>query len=346
MHPKQTRPTIKDVARAAGVSPTTVSHALSGKRVVNKETADRIRSIAEEIGYRPNPIASGLQAKKFGLISLIIRSFDTLESYLPEGVDYFLRFTGSAALTAMEHGYNLMLIPDPTHGDTPLSTLAADVCIVADPFENDPVLTFLRENRVPLITVGYDPARPDDFPVLDSATSREARLAIGHLVAAGAHRIALGSGTDPNSWNTDTTRTYFEWCVERRQQPVHYSFAETLGEEGGRLLFDAMSAEHEVGVPGGIDGVYCLTGRHAAGFAAAAIEQGIRVPDDLLVLGGSDAVQNRTSKPTVSSIDIQPEATARKAVELAVSLIEQQHIEMKQDGPPALLNIRESTSRA
>ena len=58
--PAGRRPRVSDVAAAAGVSPTTVSHALSGARAVNADTRDRILAVARELGYVPDRIASGL----------------------------------------------------------------------------------------------------------------------------------------------------------------------------------------------------------------------------------------------------------------------------------------------
>jgi len=62
--------TIKDVARLAGVSPTTVSHALGGKRPVSAATRQRVRDAAERLGYRPHPGARSLKASGTGVLAL------------------------------------------------------------------------------------------------------------------------------------------------------------------------------------------------------------------------------------------------------------------------------------
>ena len=118
MGAERTKPTIHDVARRAGVSATTVSHTFSGKGVVASETRDRVKAAASELGYRPDALARGLRRNRLGVIGLVVRQLDTLDSALPEGVDYFLRFAGSAALAALGHGYALMLVSDPSGDDS------------------------------------------------------------------------------------------------------------------------------------------------------------------------------------------------------------------------------------
>src|SRR5690625_221223 len=143
------RVTLKDVAKRAGVSPTTASHALNNKGIIAETTKERVLDAAAALGYRPNPVAQGLRNARLGVIALVMRPLDSLDSFQPDGVDYFLRFTGSAALAALQHGFTLMLITDPRSADAPASSLVADGCIIADPIADDPVISFLHEKRIP-----------------------------------------------------------------------------------------------------------------------------------------------------------------------------------------------------
>ncbi len=336
------RPTIKDVAQAAGVSPTTVSHALNGKGVVRRETAERIERIATEIGYRPSAIARGLQNSRLGLLALVIRPFHSLDTFLPEGVDYFLRIAGAASLTAMEHGYSMMLVDDPTRPGVPFSALAADAYIVTEPFENDPVLTMLSEQRIPLVSVGADPARRGDFIEIDEGAAQQAGLMFAHLTEAGARRIALVTGTDRNDWNLGSISVLEDWSRERDQDPLLLSLPESAGEQVGEEVLDFFFGPQASDPP---DAIFCLTGRHAAGVTAAAARRGIRVPEDLMIAAGSGAMQNITSNPPVTTLDLKPEETARRAVEVAVLLAEGKPVPRQLKVPGATLIARESTAR-
>nr|WP_202380724.1 LacI family DNA-binding transcriptional regulator [Leucobacter chromiireducens] len=336
------RPTIKDVAKAAGVSPTTVSHALNGKGVVRRETVERIEKVADEIGYRPSPIAQGLQNSRLGLLALVIRPLHSLDTFLPEGVDYFLRMAGAASLAAMEHGYSMMLVDDPTRPDAPLSATAADAYIVTEPFANDPVLTMLSERHIPVVSVGSDPARPGQFVELATRDWEEAILVLDHLREAGGTRVALLTGTDENAWNRESEDAYLEWCARHGQSPDIAAFPESEGERAGEA-----AAERFFGARGTHpDAIFCLTGRHAAGLNAAAAARGISVPEELLIAAGSGAIQNRMSTPSVTTLDLHPEGIAARAVEVAVHLAEGRAPSGPLEVPTATLAVRDSTSRA
>lgn len=339
------RPTIKDVAKAAGVSPTTVSHALNGKGVVRQETVARIEQVAAEIGYRANPIAQGLQSSRLGLLALVIRPLRSLDTFLPEGVDYFLRLAGAASLAAMEHGYSMMLVDDPTRADAPLSATAADAYIVSEPFENDPVLTMLTERNIPFVSIGSDPARPGQFVELATRDREEAALILDHLANAGAQRVALLTGTDTNSWNRESERAYLDWCALRGQAPNIAAFPETDGEQAGVAAFDHFFGQDDDGAQPPPDGVLCLTGRHAAGFNAAAAKHGVKVPEDLVLAAGSGSIQNRLSSPSVTTLDLHPESIAAVAVDIAVRLAEGSPLPSTMEVPHATLDVRESTTR-
>lgn len=338
---RSVRPTIKDVAREAGVSPTTVSHALNGKGTVRRETIERIERIATTIGYRPSPIARGLQNSKLGLLALVIRPLNSLDSFLPEGVDYFLRMAGAASLAAMDRGYSMMLIDDPTRPDAPLSATAADAYIVTEPFANDPVLTMLSERHIPFVSVGSDPARPGQFLELATRDWEETMLVLEHLESTGAARIALVMGTDTNAWNQESERAYREWCAARGQTPDIATYPEVEGEGVGEA-----AAERFFG-PAGTrpDAIFCLTGRHAAGLNAALAARGVLVPGDVLLAAGSGAIQNRISSPSVTTLDLHPEGIAERAVEIAVMLAEGRTPAGPFEVPAATLDVRESTIR-
>ncbi|UOQ56568.1 LacI family transcriptional regulator [Leucobacter allii] len=339
---RSARATIKDVAKAAGVSPTTVSHALNGKGVVRRETAERIRRVAAEVGYRASPIAQGLQNSKLGLLALVIRPLHSLDTFLPEGVDYFLRLAGAASLAAMERGYSLMLVDDPTKPDAPLSATAADAYIVSEPFADDPVLTLLSEKRIPFVSIGSDPSRPGRFVELETHDWAEAVLVLDHLVAAGAQRVALLTGSDANSWNRESEDAYRHWCAERGQDPDIAAFPEAEGERVGDAALDRFFGPSATAPP---DALFCLTGRHAAGVNSAAAARGIRVPEDLLLAAGSGALQNRISHPGVTTLDLRPEASAQRAVEVAVRLAEGLPLDLPLEVERAVLDVRGSTTR-
>jgi DNA-binding LacI/PurR family transcriptional regulator len=334
------RVTIRDVARESGVSITTVSHSLNGKGAVAEATRQRVIDVAATLGYRPDAIARGLRGSRLGVLGLVIRPLDTLDSYLPEGVDYFMRFAGAAAVEALDRGFGLMLVRDPTKSTVPGIALAVDGFIISDPIGNDPVIALLNHSGIPLVTVGRDIERPDFMDWVGPGTSAGAHAVIAHLLDRGAKRIALVTGTDANAWNADSELAYRSWAQERGQVASVYRQDERSGEAGGRTVADAMLANEET-MP---DAIYCLTGRQTAGLQARLLEVGYAIPADVMIVAGSDSEQTRNSAPPITSVDLTPEVTATAAVDFLLCRLEGD----TETGPPTienLLRIRESTNR-
>ncbi|KJQ54435.1 LacI family DNA-binding transcriptional regulator [Microbacterium sp. SA39] len=310
------RTNIRDVARAAGVSVTTVSHALNGKGIVAAQTRQRVSDVARNLGYQPNAVARSLRSNSLGMLSLVMRPLDSLGSFLPDGVDYFLRFAGAASLQALDHGFGLMLTRDPTLPGAPRVALAGDAFIITDPVAHDPVIELLLREGIPFVTVGRDPSRQDYESWIDIDAPRLTTEALTHLVAQGATRVAIATGTDDNAWNRESTSTYLSWCRTRGQPPQVFSRPEASGEQGGSELASEMLSEHDRP-----DALYCLTGRHAYGAMQQFLARGVGVPEDILILAGSDCEQTRAATPDISAIELEPEVLASRAVEaLAVRL--------------------------
>ncbi|MBA8829183.1 LacI family DNA-binding transcriptional regulator [Alpinimonas psychrophila] len=334
------RATIHDVARHAGVSITTVSHSLNTKGIVAAATRQRVLDAAAALGYSPNPIARRLRGNRLGVIGLVIRPLDSLETYQPEGVDYFVRFVGAAAVESLDRGFGLMLVRDPTKQNAPAIALGVDGFIVCDPVGNDPVIELLDRSDIPLVTVGRDIERPNFENWLESGGVTDATVVFEHLSAQGAKRIALVTGTDDNAWYADSMQAYAEWILAHPQDAIVYHQDETTGETGGRVVADAMLADAR-GLP---DAVYFLTGRGAAGLQARFQERGLEIPRDLLIVAGSDAEQTRSAVPTITSVDLAPEETARAAVDFLLRRLDDENAV----APPPVQNtlrVRGSTTR-
>lgn len=334
------RPTIHDVARRAGVSATTVSHAFSGKGVVSAATRQHVRQVARALGYRPDILAQGLRSNRLGVIALILRPLDDYSDSAPSGVDYFLRFTGAAALTALAAGYGLMLVGDPSQDDGPGAALACDGCLVTEPVSNDPLLDLLYRKEIPTVTVGRDVARAPDDRTVDVQTGPITRMVLDHLSAAGARRVALVTGLAANSWNLDTAEAYRAWCATTSTIPRVVGCREDDGAAAGRHAA-AELFEHDQPP----DALYCLTGRHTVGVLKYLQDNGIRVPDDVLLVCGSDAEEVRATTPSITAVDLRPESLARVAVTTLINLLAGRDVEPGDD-TLGRLAVRESTTRA
>lgn len=275
------RSRLSDVAAAAGVSPTTVSHALSGARAVNAETRDRILAVARDLGYVPDRVASGLRRRRTGVIGLI---GDHLAATPFAG-----RIIEGARRAGVERD-SLLLVAE-SGGDR-----------VA---ERDLVSRFLAQ-RVDglLIARMYHqrvdrPEVPDDVPIVlvdaapepgwsvDAVVPDEAQiatLACERLVGVGHRRIAYIGTTDES----------------RAARGRLIGIRSALGDLGIRLdpeRLDFCTSDAQGGRDAGgrlLDGpaaptaVICFNDQIAMGVMQAAARRGIRVPEDLSIMGIDD----------------------------------------------------------
>lgn len=315
--PPKRKPTIHDVAKRAGVSPTTVSHTFSGHGTVAPTTRERVRAAALELGYRPDVLARSLRSSRLGVIALVLR---TLEGgALPDGIDYILQFAGAAAMTAMRLEYGLMLVADPTSKGAPATALACDGFIVTEPLEDDPLVTFLSEDRIPYVTVGRVPGRAD-APSLDIFTQSITERALAYLRERGARRIGLITATTPNAWYLDTEASYLELTGRSGQTPAISRQPERTDQAGGARAVDELLA-----LDPHLDAIYCLAGPHAAGAQRRLQELGRSVPDDVQLICGSDSAHVRAMDPDITAIDLQPELLAELAVVRLINQLDGAH---------------------
>ncbi|MBS3182152.1 LacI family DNA-binding transcriptional regulator [Leucobacter manosquensis] len=331
--------TIKDVAARAGVSITAVSHALNEKGTLSEETRARIREIATAMGYQADALARGLRRSQIGVIGIVLRPLDALANYSPPGVDYFLRFAGAAAVSALDHGLSLMQVADLVKGPVTPLAFSLDGYVVTDPVRDDPVVDLLESRSIPYVTLGRDPGKPEASNWVASDDAAATRTALDHLAAGGARSIAFVGGTDDNSWNADAESAYLQWCSEHGATPRHFRSPEGLGEAGGRDLVPQLLAN---GVP---DAIYSLTGRHAAGIQEAMRERGYVAPEHYLLACGTDAAQTRTAEPPITAIDLRPEVLARETVELLARITRGQAPEGRRLVASELI-VRRSSQRA
>jgi DNA-binding LacI/PurR family transcriptional regulator len=308
-------PTIHDVAANLGVSLSTVSLALNGKGTISAKTRERVVAEAARIGYVAHPMARGLRAGRTNVIALSIRSLDFGGSYRPEGVDHFSRMAGAAAFTALDRGFRLMLVPS---SDEPADEDPrwADGYVIEDPRSNDPLIERLVAHRVPVVTIGWDPAHKSRTAWVSNDDKTSTRRVLDLLAARGAKDIVFVSGTEPNSWNDVSRKTYRAWSRERGRTPRVFRLPEAGGVDAGADL-----ASDVMGLPDSPDAVFCQTGRHAAGFAQRCQEMGIKIPRDVLVAAGNDAEQARNSRPPITAVDLEAESLGREAVELLADMV-------------------------
>ncbi|MFJ8160491.1 LacI family DNA-binding transcriptional regulator [Streptomyces sp. NPDC096136] len=305
-------PTIADVARAASVSPTTVSHALNGLGKVDPRTRERIRQTAAELGYRPNLRAQRLrngQAKVIALAS----SMPFAVAAGPSRLGFYMEVAAAAAERAMTHGYALVLVP-PVQSGSPLHSLDIDGAIVVEPGEDDPAVAQLRERGLPYVALGREVAPRNDAPYVDLRGGPVTTLLLEHLRAQGARRPALLVGAGTRHSSVDARAAYERAAGEQGWAPLVATAPEEGGEQAGYDACAALLADHPE-----TDAVCALVDVFAVGAVRAIRDGGRRVPEDVMVATRYDGPRARTCEPPLTAVDLHLDRAAADAVELLLA---------------------------
>ena len=328
---------IKDVARLAGVSPTTVSHALGGRRPVAASTRKRVLEAADRLGYRPHPGARSLKAAGTGVLGLCVANLTGGVTPLAE-MEYYFRTVIAATETAVEERFALVVVPESEAGGF-WDKILLDGAIITDPQRGDAGISRLTARDLPVVTVGRDPDAPDDGYWVDSDPVAATRLSLDHLAARGAREVAGVSFMTTDYWTQACLQTYRTWCGERGQRPrleiAPSESAEELRATALRLLESRPR-------PDAVHGFYELP---VLSVLEVARELGIDVPGELMVASSNDLGLGSSTTPPMTTLDYDPAAQARAATHLLIELIRGQTPSEPRKLLPVTLVERESTRR-
>ena len=336
MDDRRKRVNIKDVARLAGVSPTTVSHALGGQRPVSEATRQRVQEAVAELGYRPHPGARSLKASGTGVLALCAVNATSSTSYAD--LEYYFRIIQGVTEVAHQNEYALVVIPDSRNG-VYWDRLLFDGAVISDPPAGDDSIRFLRAQGLPYVTIGRDPDRPDEGYWVDDDAAQGTRQVLDHLLARGARDVAAITWLTTDHWTQTALATYRDWCrrhgLTPRVEDVGEDTEEALEAAAKRLL----EGPHR---PDAVFGIYELP---AIALLRRAAELGIDVPGELMVAGPSDFGLAEKSTPPMTTLEYDARQHGREAAEMLIHLVRGEPVEEPRRVLPVTLVARESTNR-
>lgn len=307
---------IADVARAARVSITTVSHVLSGKRPVSAETRKVVLDAAQRLSYQPTVAARGLATGRTMALGL---QFPMEGEHLLLN-PYFPLLLGSLSAAATQDGYSFVLLPAHRSSEFPLETLLdtqrLDAAILVDPSSTNDVLPLLRQYAVPVVTVGRFLGRLKTHWV-DNDHPAAIRHVLDHLAEQGYQRPALISlGHERYSYIGDIERSYRTWVDEANVEPMVVR-AEDLSDRAGYDAAVALLTRNERP-----DAIIAAVDRQAMGVVGAAEELGIRVPSQLGIVGEGDTVLARNAHPPLTTIDPRAAELGSQAIAVVRQILD------------------------
>ncbi|MCS5499354.1 LacI family transcriptional regulator [Cnuibacter physcomitrellae] len=308
--------TIGDVARVAGVSRSTASYALSGKRSISPEVREKVEEAVRSLGYTPNAGAKALATSQTKVIGLLARFLE--DEFAPAMLQYILGVTNQAR----ERGYDTLLLTD-EDGVAALKRISnsrmVDGFILLNVAENDDRLDILRQAPQPGSLVGLpgDPTGIDAFDLDFVAAGRlmvETLHELGHrsliLVSQPEHVLERGGAYVWRLANAAEQRAA-ELGIE-----LHHHFGSSSQPEIGREL-ERLLDEHP-----SASGLLLNNEAAAAALPNVLHSRGLTAPADISVIGRYSDDFARTFSLPYSAIDSAADDLGRRAVERLISRID------------------------
>lgn len=313
--PRRVRPSMAEVAEAAGVSVATVSNALNGTGRMSEETRRRVMDAARALSYLPFTSARAAGRGGSGMLGLTLTTYGDLPvPYIQ--VPYYARLLLAAIETAYQRGYLLVALPASVPAWMWLTT-PLDGVIHTDPRPHDPVLDILRQRGIPIVTQGRPPSPQHGDAWVDNDIDATVRDLLDHLNQCGARRIAVVLPRHDDAYPALVRQAYQRWCEEHRQPTLVESFP--LSRDPSRAEIAAVRRLLRAGPrPDAVFGVYTSSGKH---ILDAARDLHLTVPDDLLVAAISEDPAYAELRPPVTTVTLHPEQLAAESVDLLLALV-------------------------
>lgn len=308
--------TIRQIARLAGVSRSTVSRVINDHPNVSPETRVQVLQIVAETGFHPDPIARSLSSRRAGIIGLVIPL--AIQSLFED--PFFARLMQGISKGCNRHDYTLSLFllhtPEEEARLYPRISRSQllDGVIVTATRGGDRLIPHLIANQIPFVVHGRHEDPRVSFVDVDNVIG--AHAAVTHLVRLGHRRIALITGPSGSLAAEDRKLGYLNALLERRvlvdeSLIIHGDFTETSSYQAMQRLLP-----HEP------DAVFVASDSMALGALRALREAGKRVPEEVAVVGFDDMPQAATADPPLTTIRQPIQQTGVLAVEILIDILE------------------------
>ncbi|GAC1389565.1 MAG: substrate-binding domain-containing protein [Variovorax sp.] len=333
------RVNITDVAREAGVSPTTVSHALNGRGQVDARTRERVEKAALTLGYRPNRHAQRLRTGEAHMI-VLLSSMPFAVAGGPSRLGFLMEIAAVAAAAALTRSLALVLAPPVETGQMPLELLDVDGALVVEPSARDPNVEYLKRRGLPVVAIGKPSSARDTIPYVDIHSAQTTGLLLDHLYAQGARKVAMVLGSAQRNSYVEAEATYRTTVAVRGQSCLLSVVDETRGEDGGYEAARALMVAHP-----DIDAFCIPVDAFAVGAVRALAQSGHRVPQDVMIATRYDGVRARMCDPPLTAVNLHLDEIARQAIDLLFDHLHGDTTCRRVAGPDPQLVLRKSSAR-
>ena len=304
------RPTLKDVAARVGVSAKTVSNVVNGTGWVTEELAARVRVALVEVGYRPNAAARQLRSGRSGMIALAVPELSQ---------PYFAELASELVRAAQERSITVMVNQTDGRADAERRISDGIDAPVMDGLIMSPLALGARDlegrlDTTPLVLLG-EHVGDSAFPQVSVDNTAAAHAATAHLIAQGCRRIAAigAQAAGPNETALLRLAGYRSALAEAGipfDERLVIEVANFHRADGARAAGQLIESDLAP------DGIFAFNDLLALGAMHVLITAGLRIPEDVAVIGFDDIEEARYSTPALSSVSPNTGLLARRAIDL------------------------------
>ena len=303
--------TVHDVARAAGVSISTVSRALAAPERVAAETRDRVTRVAAELGYRPNHAASGLRMGRTQAVGLLVPDLEN---------PYFATVTKAVQARARAEGYEVFVADSDEDADVEAELIGAlaartDGVLVASPRSAD---AELRAGLVGVTAVlvsrelsAQDDSEALEIPSVSVDDADGVAQALGHLSALGHRAVGIAAGP-LTSWSGERRVAGLTAAAEHRDVELV-----ELGTFQPYFAGGVQAADHALA--SGVTAVVAFNDLMALGILDRLRHRGVDVPGQMSVVGFDDVQLATLVSPALTTVHAPLARLGRRAVDLLIA---------------------------
>lgn len=303
--------TIKDVAKMAEVSPTTVSRVLNKKMVVRKETEERIWAAIEALGYQPDASARALITGQTGAIGIVVRDIcDPFFSSIVQGVTYLANANGYSSFLC-----NLVAEPEEAFYVRLVHEKRVDGIVLTTSHIPDEQIILVREHGMPLVLINR---RMEGVASVCTDNHKGGYEATCHLIELG-HREISYIGVPPYVKSGIPRRKGYERALRENNLPLDSNLVvvEENSADGGYRAAMALLSRGETATA-----VFVYDDLMAIGAMRAYQEMGLRVPEDVAVVGYDDIPLATHITPPLTTVRQDKQAMGIEAMRMLIKLMQ------------------------
>jgi LacI family transcriptional regulator len=334
------RPTIKDVARQAGISLSTVSLVINDRGYVSEKTRQRVLRVVEKLAYHPTRSARGLASKTSGNIGFVLT-----EDHFSQSEPFYTRVFLGTEFEARKHNYYILLttvgLQFKHNGSTPRFLLERNVdgVIIAGKI-NEKLVEYIESLGLPIVLVDYELKRKRLSAVLID-NRRGAALAVNHLIEVGHKDIGFIGGDIKHPSIAERFQSYKETLVEHGVTPndefIVIDEADTRVRNGYAAATRLFSRAQKPSA------IFAANDAMAIGCMKYIKSIGMKIPDDIAIVGFDDIDLSSHIEPRLTTVRVFKEEMGKLAVQRIAEIVKSKTQTVVTTLVPVELVVREST---